>query len=524
MHKWAAGLLMMLTLPVAAEPCAAPDPGADILWRDWGNGIANHRYQPAQAAAISRSDVARLSLKWAFAYPSEGRLRAQPVVTEDTVYTAGPAGGLYALDVDSGCIRWERQLEVAVRSPLVLGASEVGERLVFFGDETGVVHAVDAISGESRWSREMDPHPAALITAAPKFHEGRLYVPVSSLEVLDAANPLYGCCTFRGSLAALDASTGELLWQTYTTEPPQPTGRNAVFVRQYGPSGAPVWGSPSLDPERGLVYVGTGENYSSPATGTSDAIIAMDMENGAVRWIRQVTPDDAWNMGCAVPGRVNCPQERGLDLDFGAATVLATTEAGDDVLLAGQKSGVVYALSPDDGQVLWQLRVGRGGALGGVHWGMALNGQRLYVPNSDYDLTFMGIVNADRPPGKKRPAMNAVGIDAGTLLWQTEEPFPCATPADCDNGMSAPPTVIPGVVFAGSVAGLLHAYDADSGEKLWTVDTSGDVETVNARKGSGGSIDSDGPVVAAGQVYIHSGYSGLGEGGNVLLVYSVDGR
>lgn len=496
-----------------------------LLANGWGNGLHNARYQSIEHAGLNIADIPRLKLKWAFKFPNADSPRSQPAVTRDTVYVGSEAGKLFALDKASGCIKWHQQINTSIRTAIVLADVSPELRLIFFGDKNAVIHAVNAQTGEHVWERKMDSHQAAVITGAPQYHNGRLYVPVSSLEVLKAMNPFYQCCTFRGSVVAVAAKSGDFLWQTYTVAEATKKDKNKIGVQQWGPSGAPVWNTPTIDVKRKRLYVGTGENYSSPASKLSDAVIAMDLDDGNIVWSKQLTPNDVWNMSCALPVKLSCPKEPGLDLDIGAAIVLVTTNGGEELLITGQKSGIVYALDPGaQGNIVWQQKLGRGGALGGVHWGMAADAESVYVPISDMDLNKIIIV-AKNPKGEKQPGLNALDLASGTLNWHYRQAFKCKNPSDCDTGLSSPPTVMPGVVFTGTLDGELKAFATATGSLLWAYDTTQKVNTVSGETGHGGAIDVDGPVIAGGQVFIHSGYKMMGAGqGNVLLSFSVDGK
>lgn len=537
-HVWIVVVLSLLVIPTLAVlndsyPSAPtcdepPDPEAAILVGGWGFDTANRRFIDADTAGLSKADIPRLEVKWAFRYPLfTNKARSQPAVTEDTLYVGSQRGTVYALATDSGCIRWRYDAGAEVRTAVSIG--EINRRrMIFFGDFFGHVHAVDAITGEAIWVSEVDDHLVATITGSPILHEQRLYVPVSSFEVAVAGLPFYPCCTFRGAVVALDAATGEKRWKTYMAKPAERTGRNTVFVRQYAPSGVPIWSAPTIDPKRNRLYVGTGENYTKPATTTSDAVIAIDLDSGEIVWQRQVTADDAWNFGCVLPGGINCPAEPGLDLDFGASPVLLSAPGRGDVIVAGQKSGVVYGLDPDDnGRVLWERRLGRGGALGGIHWGMAADGARIFVPNSDYLNEIPGL-RAPAPPMPempRRPGLFALDPSDGRVIWTAAVDPRCEAISECDPGLSAAATAIPGVVFAGSLDGRLLAFDSDTGERLWSTDTAMGFTTTDGKQGHGGSIDADGPVIAGGRLYLNSGYALFGaDGGNVLLAYSVDGQ
>jgi polyvinyl alcohol dehydrogenase (cytochrome) len=263
------------------------------------------------------------------------------------------------------------------------------------------------------------------------------------------------------------------------------------------------------------VYIGTGENYTRPTTNTSDAIQALDINTGKLIWNFQATSDDAYNVAC--PVFINCPDKSGPDLDFGMAPILTKRADGKDILIAGQKSGVVYALLPETGKLIWQTRIGKGGMLGGIHWGMATDGKYVYATNSDNNA---GIDKRDSSR-KPSPGIYALDLLSGKLIWQT--PAPACENKNCLSFNSAAPTVIPGIVFAGSLDGHISAYSTKDGKKLWDYNTAEDFGTVNGIGAKGGSIDGPAPVMADGILYVNSGYGMFGQmGGNVLLAFEVD--
>ncbi|MFT7653062.1 MAG: polyvinyl alcohol dehydrogenase (cytochrome) [Limisphaerales bacterium] len=223
-----------------------------------------------------------------------------------------------------------------------------------------------------------DDHPATTITGPPTAYQNRLFVPVSSLEVLSASSDAYECFNFRGSVLALDLHSGSPLWQTYMVSEPEAQQKNVMGIQNYGPSGAPIWNSPTIDTEREQLYVGTGENYSSPATTTSDAILALSLDTGNIRWVYQATLGDAWNTACGWQKRANCPEEDGPDFDFGASVVLATDSQGRDFVLGPQKSGAIHA-NPG----LFAINLSDGGSMDGGTAPLPFGG-RLYV-NSGYN-------------------------------------------------------------------------------------------------------------------------------------------
>ena len=301
--------------------------------------------------------------------------------------SAARAASVYALDAKSGCTVWTFQAKAAVRTGIVIGPRTAGKTLAYFGDGRSNAYAVDAATGELAWTRALDEHKSANVTGTPTLHDGRLYVPVASGEEGQGNNPKYECCTFRGSLVALDAATGSLLWKTYTiSAEAKPIGKNASGTTRWGPAGGGIWSSPTVDVKRHVVYAATGNMYTEPQQPTSDSIMAFDLDSGAVKWVSQVTPKDVFVVGCNAPNGANCPAaaELGPDFDFGNAPILARTPDGRDVIVAGQKSGVGWAFDPDKrGAVLWQYRAGKGSALGGLEFGSAADGTQAYFAVSD---------------------------------------------------------------------------------------------------------------------------------------------
>ncbi len=498
-------------------------------WQDkpnapnWGLTWGNTRNVSTRQAKLGVRNVADLKLKWAFAFPGAQRARSHPLLAWGALFTGSQDGTVYALDQDSGCIRWTFTAGSEVRTAIVTevnrSRAKNAPRRLYFGDLLGTVYAVNAADGQEFWRAHPDDHPAATITAAPTVYNGRVYVSVSSLEVVSAIDDDYPCCKFRGSVVAYDAATGEKLWQTFTiAEEPSARAQNSAGTQNYGPSGAPIWNSPAIDRKRGQLYVGTGENYSSPATLTSDAIIAMDLETGAVRWSHQATKQDAWNSACSRrrPG-ANCPPEDGPDFDFGAAMVLARSSSGKELVVAGQKSSTVHAIDPDSGKPVWQTTLGRGGLHGGVHFGLAVSGDRVLVPISDApdSRTY------DTPPN---PGLFALDLDSGEILWRAPMADECNNREYCAPGIGAAITSTPELVFAGALDGYLRIHDVRNGRLLHKVDTTQSVVTVSGVSASGGSMDgATAPVPHRGRLYVNSGYNFAGHmGGNVMLVYAVD--
>lgn len=506
-------------------------PFAGPHWNGWGADAGNHRSQSAAMAGVSAEQLPKLKLKWSFGFPGSIRAFAQPTVAGGRVFVGSDTGKVYALDARTGCTHWMFKADGPVRSAISIGP--VGERwAAYFGDQRAQAYAVDAATGALLWKVRVEQHPAAVITGAPALYEGRLYVPYSSYEEITGANPKYECCKFRGGVAALDVANGKQIWKSYTIpEAPQPVRKNKLGTQLWGPSGAGVWSSPTIDAKKHAVYVTTGDSYSDPAARTSDAFVAFDMDTGKMLWSRQITERDAFNVAC--PGGDNCPEANGPDLDFGCSPSLVDLGNGKRALVAGQKSGMVHAVDPDQqGEVLWGVRIGNGGAMGGVQWGTATDSRNVYAALSDYKTKSTGAKQpgANRnlfgsfsvPDSKAGGGIFALDLATGERVWSTPPPG-CGDKPGCSPAQSAAVTVIPGVVFSGALDGHLRGYSTADGRILWDVDTAIEYQTVNGVKATGGSIDGPGPVVVGGMLYVNSGYGFLGGmPGNVLLAYAVE--
>lgn len=498
------------------------DLDAPAVTSGWGHDSS--RFMPTETSQLAVKDIPRLKLKWAFGYPNATRARSQPTVSFGAIYVGSQDGTVYALDLETGCVRWAFEAAAEVRTGVVIDQSNADQPMAYFGDLIANVYGVNALTGEQVWSVLADDHPSATLTGTPALHDGRLYVPVSSLEVIPAADPDYECCTFRGKVLALDASDGTTVWESYSI-PQQPAhvATTSAGTRVLSPSGAPVWTNPTIDVANNRLFFGTGENYSSPVDLDSDAIVAVRLDNGERLWRRQMTAGDAWNVGCMMGAdHPNCPEEQGPDFDQGSSPLLIK-DGEKQILVAGHKAGRVTGHNPDNGDELWSLTLGRGSIQGGVHFGMATDGERVYAPINDMNDTRNGEY---LDPEKARPGISAVDPFSGELLWQHVQSDICgeARPL-CDPGISAPVTAIPGAVFAGHLDGYVRAYEASSGDMLWEYPTRKEFDTVNGVKAKGGGMSGAGPTVVNGHLITNSGY-GLyfHEEGNALLVFSVDGK
>jgi polyvinyl alcohol dehydrogenase (cytochrome) len=512
-----------------AAPRDFPDPLAAPRWLGWGNELANTRFQDAPAAGLTPDQVPRLKPKWAFGFPGDVNLNSQPSVAGGRVYVGSQGAKVYSLSAATGCIHWWFSTAAPVRSAVSVGRIETasGPRFAaFFGDASAVVYAVDASTGTLLWKTKVDDHLAARITGSPAFYHGRLYVPVASIEEGYATMANYECCRFRGSVVALDGATGKQLWRTYTVvEAARPTKKNKSGTQLWGPSGAPIWAAPTIDPVRNALYVTTGDNYSDPPTATSDAFLAMDLDSGRVLWSRQMTSSDAYNVACRLPDTTNCPDSKGPDFDFGSSPILVALPKGKRALIAGQKSGIVHAIDPDrDGQVLWQVRVGKGGIHGGIQWGSAADHSNVYVALSDAGIIAIPSTVGTEADPSAGGGMFALSLEKGERVWFSP-PSVCGERKRCSPAQSAAVTAIPGVAFSGSVDGHLRAYAAKDGAVVWDFDTIGEYKTINGVPGRGGSLDGPGPAISGGMIFVNSGYAIWGGmPGNVLLAFSVDGR
>jgi polyvinyl alcohol dehydrogenase (cytochrome) len=506
-----------------ANRCQAPAGPINLKapqWNGWGNDFDNTRYQPKPG--LKAADVPRLKVKWAFAYPATMAL-GQPTIIGNRLYVTTDSGQVMSLNAETGCAYWAINVGAPVRTSISIGPLPAGSKAKFaayFGDERANVYAVDADAGTMLWKLKLDNHPVARITGSPVLHRDRLFVPVSSIEEAIGRGDKYECCKFRGSMAAIEAYTGKLVWQTYTVaEAPKPYKKSPSGTQLYGPAGAAIWSAPTLDLKRGVLYSGTGNSYTDVTTGGSDAIIALELKTGKIRWINQVLPNDNFIMNCNRPGAGNCPEKAGPDFDFGSSPILRKLPNGKDVLLVGQKSGILFALDPDDqGKKIWEAKLGSGTALGGIEWGFTADATTVYVP----------IADPFGPPNTRKPGLTAVKIATGETLWHT--PAPAAKCSwgtmRCSNAQSAAATLIPGIVFSGASDGHLRAYATSDGKIVWDFDTAAQpYEGVNGKQAKGGTIDAGGATIANGILYINSGYGRIiGMPGNALLAFSVDGK
>ena len=501
-------------------------------WNGWSPGSGNARFQPGDAAGLSIDQIGRLKLKWAFGFDGDVTAFSQPTVLDGQVFVGSAGGMIHALRASSGCLQWVFQANGPVRMSIL--AVPLGRRhALLFGDQTGWFYSLEAETGKLLWKKKIEEHDATRLTGTPVAYGGNVFVPAASWEETRSLDSNYPCCTFRGSVTALRIRDGQQVWKSYLVPEPKRTGQSKRGTPQFGPSGAGVWASPTLDVKRGVMYIATGDNYSSPATSLSDAIVALEIATGHVIWSKQTTAGDAYNSSCGTDKQI-CPDEDGPDYDFGSSAILTQLPGGRDILLAGQKSGMVYALDPEKkGELMWEVRIAtRGPNMGpsvGVQWGMSTDGQKVYAatsssgrtPPKDPLDTRRNILDPQQGGG-----LTALRIADGSKAWYAP-PIVCApgAPSGCSPAQSAAVTGIPGVVFSASMDGHLRGYNAEDGKVIWDFDTARQFQTVNGVKAAGGSIDGPGPVVVHGMVFINSGYSRFGGiPGNVLLAFSPGGQ
>ena len=504
----------------------------DLAYPSWGRSPINHRSIPA-SEGFPRSEIDRLSVDWVIAFPEASQLRSHPTAAGGALFVGSHNGSVYALDQATGCTRWHFKAATEVRSAVTIDlvrAPDSGSpsasspasapapvvARAIFADRAANLYALDATTGALLWKQKVDAHVNAAITGSITAFEGMLFVPISSNDDINAMDPSQPCCTHSGAVVAVDASSGEILWTTRTvTEPAQITGRTKIGTTVWGPSGASVWNTPTLDVDRRLLFVGSGNNHSVPATAMSDSVLALQIDTGKVVWTYQSIAGDAWNAACIYGVGVSCPDPEGPDTDFGATTILGEID-GRKRLFAGQKSGWLHSLDPETGALAWKARVAIGGAEAGIRYGMALRDEVLYVSS-----THQADGGADEP--RVQPGLVAISARNGSILWQADGRALCAGDADCNGAVTAPPLAMNEIVFAAGLDGVLFALDRRSGERLWSFDTAQDFTTLRGKTTRGGGIaGTAGPMFANGRLFVSSGYGQALRPGNALIAFSLE--
>ncbi len=500
------------------------DPFAGASWNGWSADQANTRFAPAATAGLSAEQVPHLKLKWAFGFPGGGTAYGQPTVVAGRVFVGSDNGYFYSLDAASGCVYWSFQAKVGVRTAPVIGPVKGhggAKYAVYIGDMRTNVYALDAATGKQLWTARADDHMTAKISGAPALYRGRLYVPVSSGEEVVAPLPSYGCCTFRGSIVAYDAGTGRRIWKSYTIpEEPKPTKKNESGVQLWGPAGGAVWDSPTIDAKRGVLYIGTGDAYTEPASKMTDAAEAMDLKSGKILWSFQTLADDAWILGCPSPApNANCPKNLGPDHDIGASPILVNLADGRSIVVVTPKSGTVFALDPDrGGAMIWKLSLTdqKAATNGLIALGGASDSRNIYLGLEDG--TFVAI---DLAKGQKLWTTRLESLEELGPPNAIGEP---RTKAGLRYGQSAAATGIPGVVFTGGWDGIFRALSTSDGKVIWQFNTAQEFKAVNGVTARGGSMGGPGATVVKGMVYVPSGYVMFGGAmpGNVLLAFAAE--
>lgn len=480
----------------------------------------NPRHLDAAQAGLTTADLSKLELTWAFAFPNTSSMRAAPVIVGSTIfYAATDTGQVFALDTNSGCAKWVYESETRLRSSMAYAMVD-GLGTLVFGDMRGMMYSINAENGEVNWvASGQASDNQAMITGTPVIHEDMIIVPLSGSGVVTGGNPKFECCDNHGAVTALNVRSGEKLWEYHTMPTAEYNGMvSSTGVKQRGPSGAPIWTTPTIDAKRGQVYVTTGENTSHPTTGTSDSVIALNLETGEENWVFQALENDMWNFSCSAAGP-NCivlADTNSVDFDFGGPAILVETD-DRELLIAGQKSGDLWALDPETGAVVWNQRVGEGTALGGNHWGIAIDSER----------AFMTINDPGNMTNNNLPGIYTYFIGTGEPSWSYEVQSDCGDHRSerlrrCEAlyGFSATPLSVDGAVITAGLDGRLFVFNSDTGEQLFQYDTAVDFETVNGVEGYGGSIDSHSIAAGSGMVFVGSGYGSFSQvPGNVLLAF-----
>jgi polyvinyl alcohol dehydrogenase (cytochrome) len=504
-------------------------------WPSAGQNIKNTRANDKETI-ISPANVSQLAVKWV--YTTAGDVSATPAVDDRFVYFPDFGGRLHCLDRQSGQAVWSRSISEYTGvpnsfsrvTPTLAGTALIIGTQMDSSRSGARVLAIAKSTGNLIWSTKVDDHLASIITQSPVVHSGQVFVGVSSGEEGLATDPAYPCCSFRGSMVALNLKDGSIAWKTFMT----PANK--------GFSGNAVWGStPAIDPKNRVVYITTGNNYTVPQAvldcmdrgGTAeeirdcvasvdgseenyfDSVVALDMRTGAIKWVNTVIPFDAWTVGCIFEPNVNCPDPEGPDFDFGQGPALFNVK-GRTLLGAGQKSGTYWTFDPASGNVVWSTEVGPGGTLGGLEWGSAVADGRIYtaIANNTY-APFTFTVGPQAGRTVKGGFWSALDAATGRVLWQVAGNKPPAvirptTPGDAIAINTGPVSTANGVVFAGALdaVGTMYALDGATGNILWTFE-------------SGGSVNSS-PAIVDGVVFWGSGYQRIqGTPNNKFYAFSL---
>lgn len=401
------------------------EPEAPAEWVHLGLDLANSR-AVTNETAVGDGNVASLEVDWELT--GVDGVSGTPIVADDVVYIGDWVGDVHALDAQTGDEVWTAALEARITGAVALDDSRVfagtfnGSRLV----------ALNRESGDVEWDVQLDEHPMSAIYGSPIYIDGMVIVGVGGFENFVGGVEEF---TFRGSLVALDAETGDEVWRYWTTCGPENADQdNCAGVGEAEGPGVAIWSSPAIDTDRGHVYIGTGQHYDAPATGRSDAVIALDLATGEEVWVHQYTEGDIWGV----------QRPEGLDADVGAPPNLFQAD-GVDAVGAGDKDGVYKVLNRDTGEEIWSVDLTDGGPQGGVMASATVVDGTVFLTSN-----------------KAGQAADLVALATadGNELWRV----------DLEASVTGPLTWANDVLYVGDNSGRVAAYDAADGERLWSDD------------------------------------------------------
>ncbi|MFT3726005.1 MAG: PQQ-binding-like beta-propeller repeat protein [Hyphomonadaceae bacterium] len=497
----------------------------------FGYNYSNRRELSYAQSGLKPGDLDNMEVAWTLAFPQVSTMRGQAAVVGDTLFLPmADNNRLFALDIstDKPCVQWVYDGGRSLRTSAGYGEMSNGQKIVMVGDMGGFVHAIDAKTGRKMWEADVKFFQNQMVTSTPVLYKDRVYAPISQYELPAAAANSYVCCKARGGITALDAKTGKKIWAQATMPEAQPLKDRGDGQFIWGPSGAPIWNSASLDVKRNRLYVGTGEANSGPAHPNTDALLSFDLDTGKIVWAHQATADDVYNLGC-FPGRESNKNCSGptvyRDVDFGASTIFTKAPNGKELVLGGQKSGSVWAMNPDDGSVIWRTALGHGTAMGGIHWGIAADDNHIYAPISNVGRAVPTDPAYDAE--KIKPGLYALNLNDGSIAWQFNTTPDCpderkARLPGCQRlaGISAAPSVIGDYVVAGGLDGMLYVLDRKTGALKWKYDTAQKYTGANGVEGNGGSFDAASIIATHGLLIVNSGYGMFGQApGNVMIAF-----
>ena len=520
---WAAA--MMCTGARAAVDLEGPTAATSV---GFGYTHDNRRKLTAQQSGLTTAKMSDMELAWSIAIPGGSIMRSQgAIVGKNLFWPATDIGKVYAFDLggDKPCIQWiySSAAPGPLRTSTAYGVLADGTPQLVIAGQDGTVHALDARTGKAMWTKKVASYSYSMTTGTPVILKDRVIVPVAQFEIMVAAENKEKCCTNHGYMLSLDPKTGAQQWRYDTMPDATPVRDRGDGQMLLGPSGAPIWNSPSVDEKRGLIFFGTGESNSPPAHKNTNAVMALDLKTGKEKWSFHATPNDIFNAGCGPAPKVeqlNCvrPAETVYrDVDFGASMILGKGSDGKDLIYAGQKSGSVWAFNPDTGKVVWRTPLGTGGPLGGVHWGLAFDNDTVYAPITNVGQPIPGEWEGD---ANIKPGLYALDGKTGKIKWQFNPEKPEGVARWRGNVFSAAPAVIDGAVVSAALDGMLYVNDAKTGKALWSYQTNKEYDATNGVKGKGGAIDANSITAANGLLLVNSGYGMFGQqGGNMLLAF-----